>query len=91
MVLPVSIYNALQLKTNPQAEVQPEPQWYHNSKLPIFAGKEDDNLQIWLKNALNKLCLFDVLKRHWVGESANFLEGLALVWYKQLDEYHQQL
>ena len=81
MVVPVSIYNALQLGANPQAAVQPEPQQYRNSKLPIFAGKEDDNLQNWLKNAFNKLLLYDVPKRHWVRESANFLEGLALVWF----------
>ena len=44
MVVPVIIYNALQLGANPQAAVQPEPQRYHNFKLPAFARKEDDNL-----------------------------------------------
>ena len=72
MVVPVSIYNALQLGANPQAAVQPEPQKYRNFKLPTFARKEDNNLQNWLKNAFNKLCLYDVPKRHWVRESANF-------------------
>ena len=57
MVEPVSIYNALQLGANPQVAVQPEPQWYCNFKLPIFARKEDNNLQNWFKNAFNKLRL----------------------------------
>ena len=81
MVVPVSIYNALQLGANPLVAVQPEPQQYCNFKLPIFAGKEDNNLQNWLKNAFNKLRLYNIPKRHWVRESANFLEGLALVWF----------
>ena len=72
MVVLVSIYIALQLGANPQAAVQPEPQRFCHFKLPIFAGKEDDNLQNWLKNAFNKLHLYDVPKRHWVRESANF-------------------
>ena len=62
MVVPVSIYNALQLGANPQVAVQPEPQRYCNFKLPIFAGKEDDNLQNWFKNAFNKLRLYNVPK-----------------------------
>ena len=39
MVVPVSIYNALQLGANPQVAVQSEPQQYRNFKLPIFAEK----------------------------------------------------
>ena len=57
MAVPVSIYNALQLVTNPQAAVQPESQQYRKFKLPIFAGKEDDNLKNWFKYAFNKLRL----------------------------------
>ena len=66
MVVPVSIYNALQLGANPQVVVQPELQQYCNFKLPIFAGKEDNNLQNWFKNVFNKCCLYKVTKRHWV-------------------------
>ena len=83
MVVPVSIYNALQLGAIPQSAVQPGPQRYRNFKLLTFVEKEDSNLLNWLKNAFIKLRLYDIPKKHWVRESANFLEGLALVWFNK--------
>ena len=46
MVVPVSIYNALQLGANPQAVLQPDSQQFCNFKLPIFrkGGQQPSNL-----------------------------------------------
>ena len=52
LVVLVSIYSALQLGANPQAAVQPEPQQYHNLKLSIFSGKEDNKLQKLVQKCL---------------------------------------
>ena len=39
MVVPISIYNALQPGANPQVAVQPEPQRYCNFLFANFCGK----------------------------------------------------
>ena len=87
MVVPVSIYNALQLGENPQAVVEPEPQRYRNFKLPTFARKEDDNLQNQLKMlSINSICmtfLKDTVKKKVLIFRRT---GPSLV--SQLDEYH---
>ena len=73
-------YNALQHEANPKVVVQLEPQLNCNFKLPIFAGKEDNDLSNQYKSAFNKIRLYNVPKRHWVKEMIFFLEGLVLVW-----------
>ena len=56
---------------------------YYNFKLPIFSGKEEDNLIFWLETAVNKVILYEITRVYWVQEKSNFLEGLALSWFNQ--------
>ena len=56
-------------------------QTYCNFKLPVYAGKEDNNFQMWIDTAVNKILKYHILPEHWVREAGNFLEGPALALY----------
>ena len=82
LVIPLPIYQVLRLaKVQAPPEANHMYQTYCNFKLPVFAGKEDNNFQMWIKTAVNKIHQYHIRPEHWVREAGNFLEGLALVWY----------
>ena len=61
--------------------VNPHYQTYCNFKLPIYAGKEDKNFQMWIDMAVDEIHQYHILPEHWVREAGNFLDGLVLAWY----------
>ena len=80
LVVPLPIYHILRLiELQATFEANRMYQTYCNFKLPVSSGKEDDNFQMWIKTAVNKIHQYHILPEHWVREAGKFLEGLALV------------
>ena len=50
-------------------------------KLPVFSGKDSDNLDSWLVTVEARLTLNKIPENRWVRETANTLEGLASDWF----------
>ena len=79
LVIPLPIYQVLRLaKVQAPPEANHMYQKNHNFKLPVFAGKEDNNFQIRIKTAVNKIHQYHILLEHWVREAGNFMKALPL-------------
>ena len=65
LVIPLPIYQVLRLaKGQAPPEANHMYQTYHNFKLPVFAGKEDNNFQMWIETAVNKIHQYHILLEH---------------------------
>ena len=79
-IVPISIYQGLNLGAAANNDNN-QPASARTIKLPMFSGKDTENLRSWLATVESRFKLHQVDETIWVQETATSLEGAASEWF----------